>query len=78
MSISTLGLPAFAEMVGKNLTASIEEAIYDELRPITDRIARSAAKRIANSVKGFASYQMNYKDYEPQIILQFNSEDIKL
>lgn len=82
MAVNILNLPDFAQMVGKNLTTAIEDAVYEELKPITERIARSAAKRIANSVKGYAHYSMgpskdNTYRVEPTILLQFNSEDVK-
>jgi len=83
MAINTFTLPDVAKIVSKSIQSQLEECIYNEIRPITDRIARNAAKQFAQQVKGFAEHRMgtsngNCFNYDPSIVLIFNGENIKV
>ncbi len=74
----TFNLDTAAQMLGKHLLQNVEEAFYEQLRPQLDRIARTAAKNLAHSLKGYIHSQYNFELGRPEILLEFNDEDIKL
>jgi hypothetical protein len=83
MAINTFTLPDVAKLVSKSIEKQLEECIYNEIRPITDRIVRNAAKQFAQQVKGFAEHRMGTNKngcyhYDPSIVLVFNGENIKV
>lgn len=71
-------LDQVTKTLGTNLLKNVEDAFYEQLRPQLDTIARRTAKNLAYSLKGYIHHRHNYDKFgQPEIILVFNSEEIK-
>jgi hypothetical protein len=74
----TYSLDQVTKALGDNLRKNVEDAFYEQLRPQLDQIARRTAKNLAQSLKGYVHHRYNHENFgQPEIMLVFNSEEIK-
>jgi len=74
----TYSLDQVTKALGQTLLKNVEDEFYEQLRPQLDTIARRTAKNLAQSLKGYVHHRFNHENFgQPEIMLVFNSEEIK-